>query len=71
MLGVGTGIVSITRGAVRSIVNVFTDNGILVFHTRSVTVIVQSLYVHSLSGSKIIVLFPKAAFVEKLLQAHP
>ncbi|MBU0627262.1 hypothetical protein KKG31_07045 [Patescibacteria group bacterium] len=70
LVGLGTGVVSTTRGVVRSIVKELIDNGALGFHIISVTVIVQSLYVHSLNAFKVIVLLLGLAVVVGLLQDH-
>jgi len=61
----------ITLGDVVSIVNVFTLNGVLAFPSASVTVIVQSLYVHVANVLKVIVLSHEIAAVVAQLQLPP
>ena len=61
----------VTYGAVVSMVNVLTDNGLLALDAASVTVIVQSEYVHTDNVLKVMVLFHDIADVVDELQLHP
>ena len=67
----GTGVTSLSVGAVVSIVKELTDKLSLVLLLLSVTVMVQLLYVPSAMALKVIVLLSTVASVVELLQLPP
>ena len=69
--GVGTAVVSVRAGALVSMVNEVTANGVEALPAVSVTVTVQSLYVPSVRVLKVIRLAPDAATVVVLEQLPP
>ncbi len=70
-VGVVTGVTTASVGAVVSIVNDGTDNGVEAFPTASVTVIVQLEYVPGESVLNVMVLLPEDVDVADALQEPP
>ena len=69
MSGVGTGVTSLSVGAVVSITKVLTVSALLGLLALSVTVILQLLWVPSGRALKVIVLLEAVAAVVELLQS--